>query len=209
MIHGRVRRRRVGRLLAREPLSNRSADLDGVRCGLHLRLHGAPHLLNQIPAHRVVAEPPGELHGEVLRGAADLGVLGVEQRRDSLEHRLGRHHDWCAKLLHRDAHGLDARERELGNLVRGSLQQRVHHRIAALELQQQHARLRGAIHRLGPPAHALRDDVCEDARGVRPGVVLVRDGEERVEGIQAKVERVGVGISGGVLSALACWGEKG
>jgi len=43
---------------------------------------------------------------------------------------------------------------------------------------------------------------------VRPGVVLVRDGEERVEGIQAKVERVGVGISGGVLSALACWGGK-
>jgi NH3-dependent NAD+ synthetase len=39
---------------------------------------------------------------------------------------------------------------------------------------------------------------------VRPGVVLVRDGEERVESIEAEVKRIGVGISGGVLSALAC-----
>ena len=64
--------------------------------------------------------------------------------------------------------------------MRGSLQQRIHHCIAALQLQQQHARLRGAIHRLGPSAH-VRDDVYEDTRRVRPGVVLVRDGEERVE----------------------------
>ena len=197
-------RRRVGLLLAREPLTNRAANLDGFRGGLHLRLHGAPHLLDQIPAHGIVAEPPGELHGEILRRAANLGVLGVEQGRDSLEDRLGRHHRGRPEFLHGDAHGLDARERELGNLVRGSLQQRVHHCIAALQLQQQHARLRGAIHRLGSSAHALRDDICEDARRVRPGVVLVRDGEERVESIEAEVKCVGVGISGGVLSALAC-----
>ena len=197
-------RRRVGLLHAREPLTNRAAYLDGFRGGSHLRLHGAPHLLDQIPAHGIVAEPPGELHGEILRRAANLGVLGVEQGRDSLEDRLGRHHRGRPELLHGDAHGLDARERELGNLVRGSLQQRVHHCIAALQLQQQHARLRGAIHRLGPSAHALRDDVCEDARRVRPGVVLVRDGEERVESIEAEVKRIGVGISGGVFSALAC-----
>ena len=202
-------RRRVGTLLAREPLTNRAANLDGFRGGLHLRLHGAPHLLDQIPAHGIVAEPPGELHGEILRRAANLGVLGVEQGRDSLEDRLGRHHRGRPEFLHGDAHGLDARERELGNLVRGSLQQRVHHCIAALQLQQQHARLRGAIHRLGPSAHALRDDVCEDARRVRPGVVLVRDGEERVESIEAEVKRVGVGISGGVLSAFACGSGSG
>jgi hypothetical protein len=44
---------------------------------------------------------------------------------------------------------------------------------------------------------------------VRPGVVLVRDGEERVESIEAEVKRVGVGISGGVLSAFACGSGSG
>ena len=74
----RLRLRAVPVLSKSASRARRSGGRGGRHLG-HLRLHPRAHLLQQIAAHRVGAEPAGELDGQRLGGVANLGVLALEE----------------------------------------------------------------------------------------------------------------------------------
>ena len=115
----RLRLRAVPVLSKSASRARRSGGRGGRHLG-HLRLHPRAHLLQQIAAHRVGAEPAGELDGQRLGGVANLGVLALEEMRDALEDGLRGDDGGRAERFDRARQRLRARQHHLRNLVIGS-----------------------------------------------------------------------------------------